>query len=374
MTPLPPCFSESAVPAEQSCWQDSSPILEEDSKSCAWDPNFRLRPRLLEAEAIPLEMRGITSHRQEWRPSKPASLRQKTLWKRNYFHKLSVAAHLRQAGLEEEALKLEYCHTVFTVCSCNKCSQVRKFPNRCDLFYCPECANHLQAEADKQVSWWAVRVKQPKHVVLTIRNIRDLTPQHVDEFRAMFGKLRRRKFARNWRGGFYRIQITNDGKGWHVHLHALVDAKWIDGQQLKQEWLSATKGFGYIVHVKDARPADYLKVVTRYIVSGNQIAAWSAATTKTFVRAFQNKRTFGVFGSLYGARTEFSEWLATLKLAKPRCDCGSHDVTYWNEHDWTEHCNRAPHQYAPRPPPMSTAQISLVLDGATFSAGTTPTP
>ena len=363
MTPLPHCFPENPVPAEPHCWNYGSTLHEEGHDECSWDACSRTKPRLATNEAIPLEMRGITSHRQEWHPSKAPSLRQTTLWQRNKLHKLHVAANLRAAGMYDEALKLEYCHTVFTVCSCNNCSSVRKFPNRCDLFYCPECANHLQAEADKQVGWWAVRVKQPKHVVLTIRNIPDLSPKHVDEFRAMFGKLRRRRFARNWRGGFYRIQITNDGKGWHIHMHALVDAKWIDGQQLKQEWLTATKGFGYIVHVRDARPADYLKVVTRYIVSGNQIAAWSPSTTATFVRAFTSKRTFGVFGSLYGARTEFSEWLASLKLAKPRCDCGSHNVTYWSESEWTQHITREPYNYGPRPPPAPDYQLRIPIQG-----------
>jgi hypothetical protein len=142
----------------------------------------------------------------------------------------------------------------------------------------------------------------------------------------------------------------------------LVDAKWIDAQQLKEEWLTATRGFGYIVHVKDARPTDYLKVVTRYVVSGNQIASWDANMTATYVRAFTNKRTFGVFGSLYGARTEFRDWIDTLNLEKPRCDCGSMDVTYWTEAEWKTHIDRKPHQYAPRPPPVPDHQLQFQTD------------
>jgi hypothetical protein len=175
----------------------------------------------------------------------------------------------------------------------------------------------------------------------------------------MFTKLRRSKFARNWKGGFYRIEITNDGNGWHIHLHALVNARWIDQDGLKENWRRITNGLGYIVRVKDTRQESYLHEVTKYVVKGSQLAAWQPEQINTFIASLQGKRTFGVFGELYGARTEFAEWIAGLKQAKPRCQCGSINVHYQTEHDWLISQHTATRTAAPRPPPPPDQQRQL---------------
>jgi hypothetical protein len=287
-------------------------------------------------------------------------LSQSEFWKRQTTHKFVVAAKLHTAGLHDEGQKLENCHSYYTVATCCDCGKVRKFPNRCDLFFCPECANHLQNERTRQVEWWAERIRQPKHVVLTTKRIPELTGAHVDELRKMFSQLRRRKFARNWKGGYYGIQITHSVKGWMLHIHALIDARWIDTTELKKQWYSATRGFGYIIHVSDCRSKDYLRETTRYVIHGSQLAAWQPEAIATFVRAFQGKRTFGVFGSLFGARTEFAEWIATLKQAKPRCDCGSCMVRYQSETEWLISQDFNPHSNCPRPPPPTHQQPALI--------------
>jgi hypothetical protein len=265
-----------------------------------------------------------------------------------------------------EASTLENCHSYYTFAVCDGCGQARKFPNRCDLFYCPECAHHLARHRKMQVEWWTKLISQPKHVTLTIKNIYDLTSGHVDELRRMFTQLRRRKFAANWVGGCYRIECTNDGNGWHLHIHALVEAKWIDQDQLKTNWLSVTRGFGYIVRVKDCRGADYLHEVTKYVAKGNQLAAWQPAEIATFVRAFTGRRTFGVFGSLYGARTKFAEFIASIKQAKPRCECGSSACHYYDAAGFIA-LSFVPENLAkPRPPPATDDQMDNNLAPAIY--------
>jgi hypothetical protein len=268
--------------------------------------------------------------------------------------------------MDTEAATLEACHSRYTICLCGDCGQVRKFPNRCDLFFCPECANHLQNERARQVEWWTRDISQPKHVVLTIRNIPDLSAGHVDQLRKMFGQLRRRKFTYNWIGGFYTIQVTHRATGWHLHIHALINARWIDENDLREQWRQVTNGLGYIVRVKDAREGDYLREVTRYVVHGSKLASWQPELLKTFIEAFQHKRTFGVFGDLYGKRTEFAEWIATLKQARPRCNCGSCNVQYIDEHDWLLRQHVELHVNHPRPPPADHQQPQLIAAGATW--------
>jgi hypothetical protein len=236
--------------------------------------------------------------------------------------------------MHAEATKLEICHSYYTVCLCNDCATVRKFPNRCDLFYCPECQAGLSRDRKTQVEWWTKTIQQPKHVVLTVKNVATLERGHLDQVCKWFGALRRRKFAKNWSGGFYSLEVTNEGKGWHIHIHALVDAKWIDSAELALQWYSVTNGMGRIVKVRDCRKADYLAEVTKYAVKGSQLAAWDAADVAAFVTAVHGKRCFGVFGALYGVRTQFAEFIADMKTAKPKCSCGSCSVSYFSEAEW----------------------------------------
>jgi Transposase zinc-binding domain len=283
---------------------------------------------------ILLETRGLTSHAAKPQDPGYRTQKQREFWANQTIFKQTVAAKLREAGAPHLASELEDCHSTYTVAQCGDCGRVEKFPNRCDQFFCPECQPRLSSERRKAVEWWTKLIQQPKHVVLTVRNFPELTKGHVQEFKTWFGRLRRRKFARNWKGGFYAIELTNEGRGWHLHLHALIDAKWIDKQELSRQWGLATNTLGYIVEVKDARGGGYLAEVTKYAVKGVEEAKWSGKDILTFINAFTGVRSFGVFGDLYGARTEFAEWIATLKDAKPKCPCGSCNITYYSESQW----------------------------------------
>jgi hypothetical protein len=302
--------------------------------------------------AVKLEIRGVTPHLQS------------LLWSKHTIHKNTIAAKLRASGASELALSLENCHSTYTIQVCGRCNTVMKFPNRCDRLWCPECQPRLQREREKAVAWWAAEITQPKHVVLTVKNVNDFSKAHVLEFKSWFTKLRRSKFCRNWVGGFYSIEVTNEGTGWHLHLHALVEAKWIDSIGLSEAWSKATNGMGRIVKVKDARGKDYLHEVTKYVAKGSQLAAWSGQNTLRFIQAFDSVRTFGVFGKLYGLRTKFAEWLEAVQTAKPKCNCGSCDVRYYTESEFLELELRPDPETKSLPPPQTLDCLTpwLALD------------
>jgi hypothetical protein len=194
----------------------------------------------------------------------------------------------------------------------------------------------------------------------------DMTRGHVQEFKRWWGRLRRRKFARDWRGGFYSLEVTNEGRGWHLHLHALIDANWIDAATLATEWSKVTGGIGHIVKVKDARRADYLAEVTKYAVKGVDLAKWSPSDILTFIDAFTGLRAFGVFGVLYAARTKFAEFIATLRDAKPKCDCGSCNVSYYTESQWLAADFKLVPTTAGQPPPADNRQLSFLNDSLRY--------
>jgi len=326
-----------------------------------WDSLSTVPPGAAEADAILLERRGTTSQAADVHKRDTGALRQIELWRKGTIHKLSVASKLHQQGMHTIADKLDNCHTEWTIAECGHCHRVRKFANRCDLFCCPECQHSLQVHRQRQVGWWAKTVRQPKHVVLTIHNLPDLTKGHLQKFKQFFSQLRRRKFCRNWIGGFYRIEITNEKRGWHLHLHALVDAKWIDKTQLSVNWKSITNGLGYIVDVKDCRKESYMREVTKYVVKGSMLAKWSGPDIATFVTAFDGARTFGVFGSLFGMRTKFAAFVESLRTAKADCECGANCMSYYSERDWLARI--APHkvQHQPHAPPQPPDQTQFQI-------------
>lgn len=302
---------------------------------------------------VQLETRGITQQPTQADRDQFPEWHQALIWSKHTIHKNTTAAKLRESGRLEEAAKLEKCHTIYTVAQCGKCGAVQKFPNRCDLFYCAECQPRISNDRKRAVEWWTREIKQPKHVTLTVKNIPDLTKNHVQEFRKFWTNLRRSKFARHWHGGFYSLEVTNEGRGWHLHLHALVNAHWIDEFGLSAAWHKATNGLGHIVDVCDARKKPYLKEVTKYVVKGVMLAAWSADKITTFIDAFTGVRTFGVFGDLYGKRTEFAEWFKTVRDQKPRCQCGACNLNYFSEAEFLEKDFVPEAAAASIPPPQS---------------------
>ena len=369
--------------------------VDELSQELSWNPTPDDQDRIILPDSILLERRGTTPQFHARPHNRSTHEWQESFWQQQTIFKNSLAAKLREAGMSADAAKLEDCHSEFTYAICSDCGQVRKFPNRCDQFFCPECQPGLSSDRKYQVEWWTRTISQPKHVVLTVRNLADLTPGHIDELRRYFTALRRSAFAtkqtfwrhdltkgtwhqvkaleprtkkneffkcKPWTGGFYSIECTNQGDGWHLHIHALIEAPYINGCILSHLWHKITRRQSHIVRVKDCRDKSYLAEVTKYAVKGSDLAKWAPSQVKTYIEAFRHKRTFGVFGKLYAARTEFADVVAQLRTRRPRCPCGSCSVTYYTETEWLMRDLSPSIPSLPRPPPPTHQQVTLIPD------------
>jgi hypothetical protein len=297
--------------------------------------------------SVQLETTGITSQITGSYEAKKKSTNknQSEFWQAQTCHKESIISKLLSLNRNDLTAPLENCHQEAHYAKCNSCSSVKVLLNRCDRFYCPECQPGLSRDRRRQVEWWANEISQPKHVVLTLQNVPTLSKAYVKQAKSWLAGLRRRAFCRNWKGGFYSLEVTNEKKGthkrgvkvtggWHLHFHLLVDARFIDDRVLSAQWHLATHGRGRIVKVSDCRRADYLAEVTKYAVKGNQLAAWKAADIASFIDAFTGVRTFGVFGSLYGKRTAYREWFNLVSKQALTCKCGCCDFTIHTDLEW----------------------------------------
>lgn len=280
-----------------------------------------------EPASLLLEKRGITSHAQ-----------QAEIWETNVIFRDSMLAKLRNVGKLAVAGKMQECHTIETFKQCSGCKKNTRFWNRCDLLFCPICAPRLGRERKESIEWWTKLITQPKHLVLTVRNTSDLSNEYVKFLKLQLSKLRRLKVFRGVKGGCYSLEVTNEGRGWHIHFHLLLDVFWLDMESVSRQWGKLVGQDFAICKIKDCRGSDYLREVTKYAVKGSQLAGWSGSDIATFISAFSGVRLFGVFGSLFGKRTEWKEWIETIREIRSVCTCGcsSWRLLSPNDIEWAE--------------------------------------
>lgn len=311
-----------------------------------------------EPGSLLLETRGVTSHRS-----------QSAMWEREIIWKESILARLKGIGKAHLAGKMSECHQIATFKRCTGCRKLSKFYNRCELFFCPVCAPRLSRERKTAIEWWTKQISQPKHLVLTVRNTSDLTREYVQFLKAQLGKFRRSKCFKAVKGGFYSMEVTNEGRGWHVHFHILLDAPWLCMPDVSETWGRLNGQDFAIVKIKDCRGAEYLKEVTKYAVKGSELAKWSGQDIATFIQSFDGVRFFGVFGTLYGKRTQWKAWIDSLTEIKPLCSCGCDTWRLLSPEEllWEEETKSG---LTGVPPPgqlqVPSNQHDLPLDGTNF--------
>lgn len=307
---------------------------------------------------------------------------QTEFWTTALLHHDTVVHKLRAANFAHLADRIADCHSIPSMAVCRKCTKAKVFWNRCENWFCPICQPRLTRERLESIEWWTHHVKQPKHVVLTIRNTTTINPGLVQFIKDSFGRLRRSKFATRtttftdkdpaspmfgktstshpWRGGFWSMEVTNERRGWHLHIHALIDSPFICQQALKRAWTHLVGQDFAIAKVIDCRGKDYLAEVAKYVVKGSDLAKWEAQDLGAMVFAFDGVRTFGAFGSLYKLRAEWRKAMDDILDDVHVCECGCSDwkVMSPDEYDvWLS--ERGPPTGRPPPPPQPAPELQF---------------
>ncbi len=154
---------------------------------------------------------------------------------------------LRAEGADDLADRLAVCgQEIALVCTC--CGAGKKTLTHCDLKWCPACQNHLAAQTAERFSRIieAAHIQWPLLVTFTAKNFGYDEAWPVREVRragqtkqeavspirwirnvAWSERLRRQLwFRRKVPGGVLGFEVTDEGKGYHVHAHALLDCRW----------------------------------------------------------------------------------------------------------------------------------------------------
>jgi hypothetical protein len=237
-----------------------------------------------------------------------------------------IKFRLRDEGEHDFANRLEGCGLPMPLI-CTHCGGHKVVETQCRMRWCPACAWTISQKRLRRFSGAVQMMRWPAMVTLTRANCDD--PETVREFRKQWAKMRRRKLiAEKVKGGVVGIEVTNIGNGWHPHLHAIIDCRWLaihtpepkpwDTEEVRKEKTEHAQGelawlWGSVcgqenshVWVKRVRDMKALVYSLKYSVAGSDLLD-SPEPIGPLLRILQKTRLVSAFGSLHGRTREMDE-------------------------------------------------------------------
>jgi hypothetical protein len=155
-----------------------------------------------------------------------------------------------------------------------------------------------------------------------MKNVDDLTPEAIRKLRQAFGKMRNHKWWKKIvKGGVASIEVTNIGNGWHPHLHAVLDCRFLSkgvtepppswsreekaarykeaAASVERVWAKLLKQPTAAIKIKRASGTTILKEVVKYSVKGSDLPKLQGKIG-TVIHAMEHTRLLTTFGSVFG--------------------------------------------------------------------------
>lgn len=184
----------------------------------------------------------------------------------------------------------------FKTLHCSHCGHVLKVRLSCGDRTCPECRRkwfgyHFKFLVNIVGHW-----HKPYFLTLTIKNISDKSfgKYNVQDIRECFGKFRKR-FKKRIIGGFYVIQATNRGRGWHLHLHVIFDGAFLPKEVISKVW-SEISGGSYIVDIKEVKsPKEAVRYLLSDFLQSPRIRPEDHQAFKDIFRGARMVQPFGIY-------------------------------------------------------------------------------
>ena len=250
-------------------------------------------------------------------------------------HKDSVEAKLFPAWTGARARSFAKCGREKLYRECRECGATETYDYHCNLKWCPCCnwrVTHLRA---KELRYLTAGLRNLKHCVLTQRNFEHLTRDKIKKTRDNLAKLRRSKLFKPVVGGCCSLEFTNEGNGWHMHWHMLLESGFIDEQLLAVQWGKYVGQEFAIVRCRAVGDNDYIREVSKYVVEGSEIARWPRETVLEFVNALDSTRLFSVYGA-WKDRRAAARAAMNADRPMPTCDCGSIHFIYGDDESFVK--------------------------------------
>lgn len=156
---------------------------------------------------------------------KPRTARQEAAKARRCEERDALVERLQLEGEIELANKLQDCGTKLNL-TCVACGATKQAELLCRRRWCPQCAYHIAVDRVQKYRAVAGKFGWPLFATFTVKNSMDL--ESLPALKKNWSKFRRRKLIhQKVRSGIVGFELTNKGNGWHPHIHALLDCRWL---------------------------------------------------------------------------------------------------------------------------------------------------
>ena len=229
-------------------------------------------------------------------------------------------------GRGSEADLVAHCAEDFKVGKCLDCGASPAFPITCDHRLCPGCASRRGARLVEEHSDILKRLHYPKMLSLTFLSVAHIDKAYIKWARGCFTKLRRRKVMAGCWGGIYSFEATyTKGKGWHLHIHALIGSSYIKQADLAREWQKITGAC--VVWIEAVKGKDKWGAVREVVKYPSKVATFidKPNLVNEFLLATEGVNLAYGFGAMYRVKT------SRHGERKMRCPlCGGSDISWAN--------------------------------------------
>lgn len=319
------------------------------------DPEFNSRSERYSVPDSSLDTRGPTAQKTHKQLQLSFA---SCLLKDSLAHRI-----LKVDPANQQGLALAACHTQQSTKVCKSCDSTSRFWNRCERRFCPLCARRLARERNQQFQFWFKRIHRPKLLTLTIRNTQVLGVG-INLVKNAWKSLRRSKLFEGVKSGLWSIEVTNQGKGWHVHLHAVIDSDFIPQAEIERAWSKRIGQTKSIVDIRELRGPDASQEALKYAVKPTEMINWSDSMLMEYLLETESLRLFGVWGDLHAQRADYKEFVADVRAESGKCECGCNN---WRIID-DPHPSSFPPPL-PRPPPKPQLSLGLNLSVSPYDFG-----
>lgn len=231
--------------------------------------------------------------------------------------RIALAERLRQEDAHDLAGKLDACGQA-TSLTCTSCGMQHAIETRCKRRWCPSCARKLSFDRVVKYERRLQTLQWPLWATFTIRN--DDSPDVIDRLKAGWKMFRRKKiFTAHTVGGLWALEVTERGNGWHPHIHAMLDCRWLAANtpephqldtraiirekmsyakaELDEEWGACVSQDWASTFVARKSGGDAVRELLKYAVKGSDLLS-STLPIAPLIRMIDAGRTISTFGSL----------------------------------------------------------------------------
>lgn len=248
--------------------------------------------------------------------------------RKHFRRKQAYAKQFDEAGLYRIAQQLRECEETEVLACCTHCGASWYITNYCRLRVCPLCSYRVSIARKEYLLAITRDMAHPKMLTLTMPLWTEIPQDGIKYLRSCFNKLRRKKIMRNVAGGAYTIEVKIKPNGYHIHMHALIDAPYLPHQQLFTAWREIIGTKAPQVDIRAASSDKAKQYVCKYTSKGADFDAQQGTIVKWYL-ATKGQRLFSTFGKWYNAKIEELLNEEGEEPPKPTCPiCKKQNTTF----------------------------------------------